>query len=105
MYAEWDGGMEMSVQDGACRKRMGGGGTHLHKLITPKTFRGISSCLQYHRVHNQDSPPSPSPTGSESTPSSMRADGLYNFMTDAGIHKGMMGHFNTEAPPIPPYLH
>lgn len=27
-------------------------------------------------------------------PSSMRADGMYNFMTDAHIHRGTQGHFN-----------
>lgn len=27
-------------------------------------------------------------------PSSMRADGMYNFMTDARIHRGTQGHFN-----------
>lgn len=24
----------------------------------------------------------------------MRADGMYNFMTDARIHRGTQGHFN-----------
>lgn len=29
-------------------------------------------------------------------PSSMRADGMYNFMTDACIHRGAPGHFNIQ---------
>lgn len=43
-------------------------------------------------TRNQDSAP---PPGSESMPSSMRADGMFNFTTDARVRAGMQGHLNS----------
>lgn len=72
---------------------------HLHKPINPNIQRN-SSHLQYHRAHNQDSPPGPRVCSSDSMPSSMRADGLYNFMTDACILSPVLCHFNTKGQKI-----
>lgn len=93
MMAEWKWA---TVQDGDNQPPQHTHTDMLTRICTNRLIQNIPRNLVIHNItaliiKTQCRGQGP---GAESMPSSMRADGMYNFMTDARIHTEMQGHFN-----------